>query len=424
MNGAECEPHHVGLPRDARVSHGDRRRLRAHREDRGREEGADRRRVGQPDAIEAIEAGGTTDRSIPVEVARASRAIRRAPRSSSCSRVSGRTVPARALPSAVGVPCRTSRPRRPCRRAALAQKPLLDRVLTVTGPGIVQPRNVRAPLGASPRGHRRVLRRHQARDQPHGRGRPDDGPRASRPRRAAHQGHERARDAHRTRSARGRFRPCIRCSAASTPARSARARPGVDRCVEVGARSTANCTARSTATSVAAAASVRPSSRPLVQFMQVAKSALRAPPPRGARHEREQPDVRPRPGRTCTPRNPPRRSCGGSTVRSPGRALGVFVFGFNAAFVILASIAGAVLTEFASQKALGRRPTLMDGSAVCTGLLLALTVNPNLPAWQAFRRRVRDRAGQGSDLRRARLQPLQSGAARPRVPSWRRSRST
>ena len=69
---------------------------------------------------------------------------------------------------------------------------------------------------------------------------------------------------------------------------------------------------------------------------------------------------------------------------APAALWGVFVFGLNAAFVILASIAGAVLTEFASQKALGRRPTLMDGSAVCTGLLLALTVNPNLPAWQAF----------------------------------------
>ncbi|MBI5168115.1 MAG: RnfABCDGE type electron transport complex subunit D [Candidatus Eisenbacteria bacterium] len=69
---------------------------------------------------------------------------------------------------------------------------------------------------------------------------------------------------------------------------------------------------------------------------------------------------------------------------APAVLWGVFVFGFNAALVVLASIAGAVLTEFASQKALGRRPTLTDGSAVCTGLLLALTVNPNLPAWQAF----------------------------------------
>lgn len=69
---------------------------------------------------------------------------------------------------------------------------------------------------------------------------------------------------------------------------------------------------------------------------------------------------------------------------APAALWGVFVFGINAAFVILASIAGAVLTEYASQKVLGRRPTLMDGSAVCTGLLLALTVNPNLPAWQAF----------------------------------------
>ncbi len=69
---------------------------------------------------------------------------------------------------------------------------------------------------------------------------------------------------------------------------------------------------------------------------------------------------------------------------APALLWGVFVFGFNALLVALAAIAGAALTEFASMKALGRRPTLLDGSAVCTGLLLALTVNPNLPAWQAF----------------------------------------
>ncbi|MFN8587017.1 MAG: RnfABCDGE type electron transport complex subunit D [Candidatus Eisenbacteria bacterium] len=69
---------------------------------------------------------------------------------------------------------------------------------------------------------------------------------------------------------------------------------------------------------------------------------------------------------------------------APALLWGVFVFGPNALFVALAAIAGAVATEFAAMKALGRRPTLRDGSAVCTGLLLALTVNPNLPAWQAF----------------------------------------
>jgi electron transport complex protein RnfD len=33
---------------------------------------------------------------------------------------------------------------------------------------------------------------------------------------------------------------------------------------------------------------------------------------------------------------------------------------------------------------LRRRPTIADGSAVCTGLLLALTLPPRLPAWEAF----------------------------------------
>jgi electron transport complex protein RnfD len=52
--------------------------------------------------------------------------------------------------------------------------------------------------------------------------------------------------------------------------------------------------------------------------------------------------------------------------------------------VILASLAGALATEWLTCRWLGRRATLADGSAFCTGLLLALTLPPRLPAWQAF----------------------------------------
>lgn len=69
---------------------------------------------------------------------------------------------------------------------------------------------------------------------------------------------------------------------------------------------------------------------------------------------------------------------------APAALWGVFVFGLGALAVIVASIAGAVLTEYATQRMMGRRATLTDGSAVCTGLLLALTVSPHLLAWQAF----------------------------------------
>ncbi len=69
---------------------------------------------------------------------------------------------------------------------------------------------------------------------------------------------------------------------------------------------------------------------------------------------------------------------------APAALWGMWVFGLNALAVVLASIAGAVVAEWASCRMLKRRPTLADGSAVCTGLLLALTLPPRLPAWEAF----------------------------------------
>ena len=69
---------------------------------------------------------------------------------------------------------------------------------------------------------------------------------------------------------------------------------------------------------------------------------------------------------------------------APAALWGAYVFGWNAIAVVLASIAGAVGAEWISGRMLKRRPTLTDGSAVCTGLLLALTLPPRLPAWEAF----------------------------------------
>ncbi len=68
----------------------------------------------------------------------------------------------------------------------------------------------------------------------------------------------------------------------------------------------------------------------------------------------------------------------------PAALWGIYVFGPNALAVVLASIAGALSAEWAASRMLKRRPSLADGSAVCTGLLLALTLPPRLPAWEAF----------------------------------------
>jgi Na+-translocating ferredoxin:NAD+ oxidoreductase subunit D len=69
---------------------------------------------------------------------------------------------------------------------------------------------------------------------------------------------------------------------------------------------------------------------------------------------------------------------------APAALWGVWVFGWNPLFVIAASIAGAVAAEWVASRMMGRRPTLRDGSAVCTGLLLALTLPPGLAWWQGL----------------------------------------
>jgi electron transport complex protein RnfD len=58
----------------------------------------------------------------------------------------------------------------------------------------------------------------------------------------------------------------------------------------------------------------------------------------------------------------------------------VFYFGFKAVWLILACIISAVITEFLVKK-LRKKPFVMDGSAVITGLLLTLVLPPTFPIW-------------------------------------------
>lgn len=60
----------------------------------------------------------------------------------------------------------------------------------------------------------------------------------------------------------------------------------------------------------------------------------------------------------------------------------IYYFGYYAIYLILISIVTAVLTEFIIKK-LRRKRFIMDGSAVITGLLFALTLPPRLPLWMA-----------------------------------------
>lgn len=64
----------------------------------------------------------------------------------------------------------------------------------------------------------------------------------------------------------------------------------------------------------------------------------------------------------------------------PATAWGVYVFGLRALWVVIASIAAAVLAEYVAGLML-RRFTLADGSAVLTGLLVGMNMPPAIPIY-------------------------------------------
>ncbi|AZR73299.1 electron transporter RnfD [Anoxybacter fermentans] len=67
----------------------------------------------------------------------------------------------------------------------------------------------------------------------------------------------------------------------------------------------------------------------------------------------------------------------------PAVLMAVYYFGFYALMIILTCVIFSVLTEAIWQKLRGKEITISDGSAILTGLLLALTLPPRLPLWMA-----------------------------------------
>jgi electron transport complex protein RnfD len=65
----------------------------------------------------------------------------------------------------------------------------------------------------------------------------------------------------------------------------------------------------------------------------------------------------------------------------PATAFGVYIFGLNALWVVLASVAAAMLAEALLLKLMHKKITVSDGSAALTGLLLALNLPPAVPLW-------------------------------------------
>lgn len=65
----------------------------------------------------------------------------------------------------------------------------------------------------------------------------------------------------------------------------------------------------------------------------------------------------------------------------PNTFYAVYIFGFNAALILTVSVAAAVLSEYIFQVLMKRPVKIFDGSAVITGLLVAMNVPPHAPAW-------------------------------------------
>ena len=68
----------------------------------------------------------------------------------------------------------------------------------------------------------------------------------------------------------------------------------------------------------------------------------------------------------------------------PTSIFGIYNFGIRAAVLIAVCIATCLLSEYIWQKCMKLPLTVNDGSAVLTGLLLALNLTPTVPIWMAI----------------------------------------
>lgn len=68
---------------------------------------------------------------------------------------------------------------------------------------------------------------------------------------------------------------------------------------------------------------------------------------------------------------------------SPAIISGVYFFGPRVLAVILTTVISCVLGEYLSQRAMKKKITISDCSAIVTGILLALNLPPSIPLWIA-----------------------------------------
>ena len=152
LNGAECEPY---LTSDHRLMLAWPREIVEGALALARIVGATRVLIGvesdKPDAIALLRAaiGQVWAGAIEVKVAPCMARYPQGAERQLVYATTGRVVPPRQLPAAVGVLVQNVATAIAVRDALREQRPLLDRVVTVTGPGVREPKNLIAPLGTS-----------------------------------------------------------------------------------------------------------------------------------------------------------------------------------------------------------------------------------------------------------------------------------
>jgi electron transport complex protein RnfC len=150
LNGAECEPY---LTSDYRLMIEEPAAIIEGALLMARLIGVTRVMVGvEADKMPAVEAlrnaardvpmGERTFEVVPCEVRYPQGAERQL-----VTALTGRVIPPRSLPSAVGVLVQNVATAQAVYQAVRFQRPLLDRIITVTGPGVLQPKNLRVPIG-------------------------------------------------------------------------------------------------------------------------------------------------------------------------------------------------------------------------------------------------------------------------------------
>ena len=68
----------------------------------------------------------------------------------------------------------------------------------------------------------------------------------------------------------------------------------------------------------------------------------------------------------------------------PASVYGVWQFGMHALLVLIVTVVSCVLSEYVYEKLMKKPITVSDGSAVVTGMILALNMPPEIPVWIPF----------------------------------------